>query len=70
MWLSAAAAFVAVCAYYMNFDNQLRGEEEEGRSVLSACPSLLLLYSQGVLLEGMLYANIHVNGRLLIQTLF
>lgn len=70
MWLSAAAAFVAVCAYYMNFDNQLRGEEEEGRSVLSACPSLLQLYSQGVLLEGMLYANIHVNGRLLIQTLF
>lgn len=53
MWLSAAAAFVAVCAYYMNFDNQLRGEEEEGRSVLSACPSLLQLYSQG-LLEGML----------------
>lgn len=70
MWLSAAAAFVAVCAYYMNFDNQLRGEEEEGRSVLSACPSLLQLYSQGLLLEGMLYANIHVNGRLLIQTLF
>lgn len=54
MWLSAAAAFVAVCAYYMNFDNQLRGEEEQGRSVLSACPSLLQLYSQGVLLEGML----------------
>lgn len=54
MWLSAAAAFVAVCAYYMNFDNQFRGEEEEGRSVLSACPSLLQLYSQGVLLEGML----------------
>lgn len=54
MWLSAAAAFVAVCAYYMNFDNQLRGEEEEGRSVLSACPSLLQLYSQGLLLEGML----------------
>lgn len=55
MWLNAAAAFVAVCAYYMNFDNQLRGEEEEeGRSVLSACPSLLQLYSQGLLLEGML----------------
>lgn len=54
MWLSAAAAtaFVAVCAYYMNFDNQLRGEEEEGRSVLSACPSLLQLYSQGLLLEA------------------
>lgn len=43
MRLSAAAAFIAVCAYYTNYNKQLGEAEEEDRSVLSVCPSLLQL---------------------------
>ncbi|XP_039859886.1 uncharacterized protein LOC120716412 isoform X1 [Simochromis diagramma] len=50
MWLNAAAAaaFVAVCAYYMNFDNQLRGEEEEEGSMSSALQRHVIWESDGL----------------------
>lgn len=61
MWLSAAAAFIAVCAYYMNYNKQLR-EAEEDRSVFSECPSLLQLYSRGLLLEACRQLSIDMSS--------